>query len=332
MKDTRMMRAAVWLILCLGASCSCAAEPFTIFEGKDASAPKQPQACISTDGTAHIAFGVADQVYYCRIEGEKHLPPQAAFRVPNLSLGHRRGPRIAHSGAAITITAIGGAQGKGRDGDILAYRSLDNGSTWLGPVKVNDVEGSGREGLHAMTSSTDGVLWCVWLDLREKGTRLYASKSMDHGETWSRNVLVYRSPDGSICECCHPSIIATDKSVDVLFRNSIKGDRDMYLVSSRNNGTTFGDAIRLGLTGWQLNACPMDGGMLAVNNRGEINTVWRRDKSVISAGTSFGAEMNLGVGEQPWTAGCGEGFFTVWTSRRKETCNCSNQAARTSKH
>ncbi len=47
-----------------------------------------------------------------------------------------------------------------------------------------------------------------WLDLREKGTVLYASKSMDHGETWSKNILVYRSPDGSICECCHPSIIA----------------------------------------------------------------------------------------------------------------------------
>ncbi len=51
-----------------------------------------------------------------------------------------------------------------------------------------------------MTSGDDGALWCVWLDLREKGTVLYASKSMDHGETWSKNILVYRSPDGSICE------------------------------------------------------------------------------------------------------------------------------------
>ncbi len=71
-------------------------------------------------------------------------------------------------GASITITAIGGTQGKGRDGDILAYRSHDLGKNWLGPVKVNDVDGSGREGLHAMTSGDDGALWCVWLDLREK--------------------------------------------------------------------------------------------------------------------------------------------------------------------
>ncbi len=50
----------------------------------------------------------------------------------------------------------------------MAYRSLDNGKSWLGPVNVNDVAASAREGLHAMTSSENGTLWCVWLDLRKK--------------------------------------------------------------------------------------------------------------------------------------------------------------------
>jgi hypothetical protein len=298
------------------AATTFATEPFTVFEGKDASTPKQPQACLSSDGAVHITFGVGDQVFYCKVKDDKCSAPQPAFRVPNMSLGMRRGPRIAHSGASITITAIGGTQGKGRDGDIQAYRSLDLGKTWLGPVKVNDVDGSGREGLHAMTSGDDGALWCVWLDLREKGTVLYASKSMDHGETWSNNILVYRSPDGSICECCHPSIIASDNTVQVLFRNSLKGDRDMYLVTSLDQGTSFGEARRLGRTNWHLNACPMDGGMLAVNGRGEFNTVWRRDRTILSSGTKPAAETLLGTGEQPWTSASADGFFTVWTTKR----------------
>ncbi len=198
------------------------------------------------------------------------------------------------------ITAIGGAQGKGRDGDILAFRSLDGGNTWLGPVKVNDVAASAREGLHAMTANQDGTLWCVWLDLREEGTKLFIAKSTDQGATWSKNALVYQSPGGSICECCHPSIIADGSAVHVLFRNSLKGNRDMYFVSSSDEGVTFSDAVRLGQSSWHLNACPMDGGMLALDNSGAVSTVWRRNRSVYLATSKSDPESLLGVGEQPW--------------------------------
>jgi len=105
-----------------------------------------------------------------------------------------------------------------------------------------------------MSASKNGELWCVWLDLRAKGTELYASKSNDHGKTWSKNQLVYRSPDGSVCECCHPSLVADGDSVDVLFRNSLAGHRDMYLVSSQDQGKTFGEAKLLGSQHWNLNA------------------------------------------------------------------------------
>ncbi|MFM2216828.1 MAG: hypothetical protein RL240_1146 [Planctomycetota bacterium] len=295
---------------------SFGADPFTVMQGKDAKAPLQPQACGGPDGSLHLTFGVADQVYYCQIDEAPKLSPQAAFRVPNMSLGMRRGPRIAHSQNAITITAIGGAIGKGRDGDIFAYRSLDRGKSWLGPIKVNDIEGSAREGLHAMCSSENGDLWCVWLDLRDKGTKLFASKSTDDGATWSKNALVYRSPDGSICECCHPSIAASNGSVHVLFRNSLKGNRDMYLISSTDDGATFGNAVRLGNSAWMLNACPMDGGMLAIDKDQQIATTWRRDRSINQAMALPGTEIPIGIGEQPWIASGTDGFYTVWTSKR----------------
>lgn len=292
------------------------AEPFTIMAGDSAKSPKQPQACVSVSGAVNLTFGIGEDVYYCNVDDQKTSAPQIAFSIPNMSLGMRRGPRIANTGTAVVITAIGGAQGKGRDGDILSYRSIDNGMNWLGPVKVNDVEGSAREGLHAMTAADGGTLWCVWLDLRDKGTKLFASKSVDHGASWSANVLVYRSPGGSICECCHPSIVAQKDTVHVLFRNSLKGNRDMYLVSSHDQGLSFGDAVCLSQDHWQLNACPMDGGMLAINQGNQLATVWRRDRNVFHSERANNAETFLGTGEQPWIASNDDGLFTVWTSKR----------------
>lgn len=311
-----MMKSLIFAMLSIMVTSLAADEPFTVYEGSSTSAPMQPQACVSVDGVTHLTFGVGDQVFYCQANGQTTTEPQVVSRVPNLSLGMRRGPRIAHAGKSIIITAIGGQEGKGKDGDVLAYRSDDDGKTWVGPVRVNDVEASAREGLHAMTASSEGLLWCIWLDLREKGTQLFASKSSDQGRSWSKNLRVYRSPDGSVCECCHPSIVASKDAVHVLFRNSLKGNRDMYLVSSNDGGESFENAIRLGRSHWQLNACPMDGGMLAIDANQKLVAVWRRDRNVFSAKPESLSETLVGVGEQPWVASHNDGFYTTWTSAR----------------
>src|SRR5690606_3684534 len=131
--------------------------------------------------------------------------------------------------------------GLGKDGDVLACRSADGGKTWQGPIRVNDAPNAAREGLHGMTSGSDGLLCCVWLDLRHAKTEVMSSTSRDRGATWSNNVLVYRSPDGSVCECCHPSVaIGRDQRVHVLWRNSLGGNRDMYVATSGDGGQTFG--------------------------------------------------------------------------------------------
>jgi hypothetical protein len=265
----------------------------------------------------HLVYGIGDEVYHCRsADGGAFAAAKAAFRVPNMSLGMRRGPRVAAAKNAIVVSAIGGAQGKGRDGDLMAWRSTDNGASWQGPSRVNDVPASAREGLHAMTAGTDGAIWCVWLDLRIKGTQLYAARSDDGGASWSKNMLVYRSPGGSICECCHPSIATQGEQVHVLFRNSIAGNRDMYLVTSLD-GQHFAPARQLGTEHWELNACPMDGGMLAVDSDGSVSTVWRRGGLVYATRKDRAEEILLGRGEQPWLASTGTDSVAVWTGKRE---------------
>lgn len=285
----------------------------------DASGPKQPQAAVSADGTVYAVFGSGEDIFVCSSNdgGKSFSKPTVAFRVPNLSLGSRRGPRITAHGDTLVISAIGGKQGKVRDGDVLAWRSNDRGTTWQGPAMVNDTADSAREGLHAMAVSSTGEVWCTWLDLRNKRTELVASKSTDGGATWSANELVYRSSDKNICECCHPSIAIHNKTVHMLFRNSISGNRDMYLTSMTFLGNkSKADSIRLGNEHWKLNACPMDGGMLAIDQKGRVSTIWRRGREIFLATNDGTDEQLVGVGEQPWIASTANGPVAIWSTRK----------------
>jgi hypothetical protein len=273
---------------------------------------KQPQ--LATDGQAvALAYGSGNTIYFARSDdgGKTFSTPAVVSRDGVISLGARRGPRIAFASGAIVVSAIVGEKGRGADGDLLSWRSTDGGKTWSAPVKVNDVSGSAREGLHAM--SGDGkALFATWLDLRSKGTRLYGSSSSDGGATWSKNVLVYESPSGSICECCHPSVVAGAGRIAVMFRNQAEGARDMYVTTSTDGGRTFSAAKKLGTGTWMLNACPMDGGGLLLHPKG-VMAAWRRDKTVfLSVGD--GAETQIGAGKDPVIAPLPRGPVVAWTS------------------
>lgn len=274
---------------------------------------KEPQVAIDADHKVYVVYGQEDSTYLsCSDDkGRTFSKPNLVGTAGKISLGMRRGPRVSSFNGVITITAIYGVQGKGRDGDVVAFTSKDRGLSWSAPVKVNDVSGSAREGLHAMAVAPDGTLACTWLDLRDKGTKLFLSTSKDGGFSWTKNVLAYESPSGTICECCHPSL-AFDKSgkLHILFRNSLAGARDMYLASS-GDLRAFSPAVKLGQGTWMLQACPMDGGMLAVSPSGKVETTWRRDSTVF-AGELGAAELAIAEGRQPWITVGVSGTYLVW--------------------
>jgi hypothetical protein len=157
---------------------------------------------------------------------------------------------------------------------------------------------------------------CVWLDLRNRKTEIRAATSPDGGKTWSENVLVYQSPDGSVCECCHPSVAFDDRgTIHAQWRNSLSDSRDMYVAKSSDGGKSFGKASKIGSGTWPLKACPMDGGAIACVGK-DVVTIWRRDKSVYLVAQANGEERRLGSGEQPWIALTKEGPFSIWLEKR----------------
>lgn len=296
-----------------------AGEPVELAHGIAPHHPQQPQIAVDAEGTIHAVYGVGDIVRYHRSsDGGKTFSQPVDLPAANaISLGMRRGPRIAAANAALCVTCIGGKQGKGRDGDLLAMRSGDGGKTWNGPAQVNDSADAAREGLHAMAAGPKGQMCCVWLDLRNRLTQIMSSTSVDGGGNWSKNVLVYKSPDGNVCECCHPSVAYDGRGhVHVQWRNWLDGSRDMYVASSVDGGKSFAKALKLGSGTWPLNACPMDGGAIAITSGDNVVSAWRRDKSVYVSQSGQRGERLLGPGEQPWIAATKDGPFVVWLKKR----------------
>ena len=275
---------------------------------------KQPQVAAGQKSTI-VTFGVGHAIYVATSadEGRSFAKPIKVAEPGVVSLGRHRGPRVALAANAIVVSAIAGAKGRGADGDVLAWRSTDGGVTWSESVQINDAAGSAREGLHTMAARGD-TIFAAWLDLRSKGTRIFGSVSRDGGVTWSKNILVYESAEGSVCECCHPSAaIDAQGHIYVMFRNSLAGSRDMYVARSTDGGRSFSAATKLGSGTWQLNACPMDGGGLTTAGQGKPVTIWRRSKEIFSASDDQ-SEAKMGTGKDPTIAVTAKGIYAAWTS------------------
>jgi hypothetical protein len=229
-----------------------------------------------------------------------------------MAAGMRRGPRLAVTSSSVLVSVIAGPLGGGKDGDVVVYRSPDNGTTWSPGAVVNDVPAAAREGLHGMAASADGLVVITWLDLRQPGTRVYAAVSRDHGVTWQPDVMAAASPDGAACECCHPSAALDGTAVAIMFRNHLQGARDPYVVRS-GDGRAFGAPVKQGTGTWPLQACPMDGGSLALTNKG-VTSTWRREDRVYVS-TPLEPERLVGVGRDPVLALAPAGIDLAWTTR-----------------
>lgn len=235
---------------------------------------------VVTDKTeiSHLVYGQDSTIYYTTFSKTSSFSkPIAVAVLSDLVAYAKRGPQLAVTDQYVVITAVN------KIGDVFAY-SLDRQTNrWSPPTRINDVPAIAKEGFQAVTGAQNGTFHSVWLDLRDdKKNKIVGATSTDGGRTWSKNQVIYRSPSGTVCECCKVSIVAKNQDVYVQFRNWLDGSRDLYLAHSNDAGRTYTQPEKLGKGTWKLNACPMDGGAVALEGSGQPTTVWRRENKVFS--------------------------------------------------
>ena len=185
---------------------------------------QMPDIAGDTDGNLYVVYGNGDSIFYASSDdgGKSYSESSLVGILPELAASHMRGPQVAVSATGIHITASNKA------GDIFLYNKEKKGN-WLPAYKLNDVDTVAKEGL--MDLYADGnTVFAVWLDLRDGHNKILGAGSADGGKTWAKNKLVYASPDTTVCECCKPSVYVKGNQVYVMFRNWLKGSRDLYLV------------------------------------------------------------------------------------------------------
>ena len=262
---------------------------------------RQPQLA-AAQGLVAMTFAAGQSIYFASStdNGRTFTAPTRVADAKNLAVGRHRGPRVAILSDAIVVTAI-------TEGDLVAWRSTDRGKTWTRSGMVNDVPKATREGLHAMAADPQGVLFSAWLDLRATGTKLYGSRSVDGGLTWSKNLELYSSPEGTICQCCDPALAFDERGrLAIMWRNVMNGSRDLYV------SVDSSPPQKLGAGTWKLNACPMDGGGLVVDHN-RVVSAWRRDGQVFLAEPGK-AEIQAGTGKDVAIAAAKKGVYVGWTN------------------
>ncbi len=303
------------MILALSLLALAQLRPIQVAPSSIVAQANQPQLAAARDGTIWLTFGANDTIYVSSSKDNGgSFSPAVAVNLPagKLSLGMRRGPRIAANKNRVVVSAIFGQQGGGKDGDLLAWRSGD-GDKWEGPEKVSDIPGAAREGLHAMGTGMDEGFVAVWLDLSGKGTMVMGCFSSNGGRDWSANKIVYISPEKTVCECCHPSLgFGPFGEVAAMFRNSLRGARDMYVATSPDGGRSWAESTKIGAQTWEIAACPMDGGAVGFDRGGGLVSVWRsQDKLYLGRGI---ASTEIASGKNPWLAMGGTTPYLVWQS------------------
>ena len=252
---------------------------------------EQPQITVDLSGTIRLVYGKEDQIYYSRSldDGKTFSQPVLVGRISEMHLGMTRGPQFASSRDFSIVTAID------KKGNIHASKLDHKSDTWEKAGNVNDTYGTAPEGLMSISADDKNNFYAVWLDLRENRKNNICFASFNGKGSWSKNEFAYRSPESHVCECCKPSIAVKGNNVSIMFRNWLKGSRDLYLTKSVNKGKTFSEAQKLGLGTWPLKACPMDGGGLSIDSENYIRTAWQRDGIVYYAEPGK-AEEKVGEG------------------------------------
>jgi len=165
-------------------------------------------------------------------------------------------------------------------GNIRFARSLNDGTSFEPAVNVN----SGTSGppvgraFQSIVVDHKGRIAVAWIDERQKtaadrGAEIWMATSDDGGKTFSRD----RRVASNVCECCRTALLVDSNDRIYLSYRTVPAtgamNRDIAVARSDDSGQTFKSTI-VSHDGWEINACPIAGAAMTIDNSDNIHVVW----------------------------------------------------------
>lgn len=253
----------------------------------------QPQSVVDEKGNVHLIYFAADpragDIFYVRSEDGQHFgrPVRVNSEAGSaVAVGNIRGAHIAVGKADRAHVAwMGSDKAKPRAKSDLApmlYARLNDTASDFEPQRNVIDKAVGLDGGGSVAADRAGNVYVTWhapeLGKRGEDNRcVWVACSRDEGKSFIPESRANPEPSGA-CGCCGIRAFA-DKigTLFILYRSATKEvHRDMYLLSSTNQGTTF---IQDKIDPWNVRTCPMSSMSFSQTEQGTL-AAWETDGQV----------------------------------------------------
>lgn len=261
--STSITRLCLSVATCVALSCTSSIPPreaVQVIRVPDGGTV--PDAEIDKEGTLHLAYLSADNIYYVRStdDGQTFSKPIRVNTEAGFASGGRyRGPDLAvDEKGQVHVVWYNAAYQQGRPHDAwgVMYARLRPGDDAFEPSRnLNHLPSDN----YALAADRRGTVAVVWM-----AEDVFVSRSEDGGDSFAAPLTLEADP----CECCGSRVLLSkQESLAVLYRDKANNIRDMYLAVLPGGETAF-SYVKLSQTPWHIDACPMTGGFLSSDGEG----------------------------------------------------------------
>jgi hypothetical protein len=255
----------------------------------------QPQAVMDERGALHLIYfsgeaGGGDVYYVRRDPGKTEF--NAPLRVNSdpgsaIAAGTIRGAHLAIGKNGRVHVAWNGPHKPGGYEAPMFYARMNDAGTGFEPQRNVMRFSGGLDGGGSIAADTSGAVYVAWHGRGDKEgeehRRVWVVRSTDEGKTFSREAAAWNEPTGA-CGCCGMRAFADRTGrVHLFYRSATEREhRDMYLLTSENQGRSFSGAL---LDKWRLNTCPLSSAALAnaSDERKGLLAAWETEGQVYFA-------------------------------------------------
>jgi hypothetical protein len=257
----------------------------------------QPQVAVGSAGVVHLIYFNGDPAHgdlcYVRSRdgGVTFSAPLRVNSTPGsaVATGNIRGAHLAIGKNARVHVAWNGSHaltpGAAYGKEPMLYTRLNHTGSAFEPQRDLIQVGRGIDGGGAVAADSAGNVYVLWHAPApgtegEGNRRVWIARSTDEGATFEQERPVWDRATGA-CGCCGlDAFVDRNGALYVLYRSATEMvHRDMYLLTSRDRGTTFQGSD---ISKWKVSHCVMSSESFA-ESPAEVLAAWETDRQAYYA-------------------------------------------------